>query len=353
MIFNSQVQEIDEGLTKPVEKPIPKPLPPTVCLDSSPEAPLISPVQSSSASSKVAVLTTTTTTEELVVNTINVNNKSMSDDGGEKEEIDEENASSPKLNQISPTNPSQVSSQRVAIKSSATSSISPTSANNPMTSNYKRFKSFHNSTNTSQYNRPTYYQPNRFNRPPQSHAIPPYYQTHIQPSSINLANVQAYYPPQVVSSIPTTPYYLHSQMQTTSTGSYYTSNMPYGVYPSDYALYTSNQPRQSVNNPQEGYIPQSSNSALSIANVKQEPYEPTASSSLNENNQEWNPYFKNPIPFKQEPSEPQTNNSMEESSSKNNAENNQDNAITIVSQLLKDKQILNQLEKVAQTFRLN
>lgn len=345
------MQEIDEGLTKPVEKPIPKPLPPTVCLDSSPETPLISPVQSS-ASTKVGVITTPTS-DELVVNTGNVNKKSIrNEDEGEKDDVEEgvECNSSPidhsKINQISPTNTSQTSSQRVPSKSSATPSISPTSSNSPATSNYKRFKSFHNSANTSQYNRSSYYQPNRFNKPPQSHLIPPHYASHIPPGSINLTTVQSYYPPQVAPS-----YYYNTQMQTTN---YYTNNMvPYGVYPTDYTLYTTNQHQQSINVAQEGYTPQPINSSSSIANVKQEPYEPTAASSLNEHNQEWNPYFKNPIPFKQEPSEPELNNSMETSSSTNNAANNQDNAITIVSQLLKDKQILNQLEKVAQTFRLN
>lgn len=350
------MQEIDEGLTKPVEKPIPKPLPPTVCLDSSPETPLISPVQSL-ASSKIAVVTAPTS-DELLVNTSNVNRKSMHNEDEEKDEIDdvEGSSSSPidnsKLNQISPTNTSQTSSQRVPSKSSAPSSISPTSSNSPSTSNYKRFKSFHN--NTNQYNRPSYYQPNRFNKPPQSHLMPSHYASHIPPGSINLTSVQSYYPPQVVSSIPVTSYYYNSQMQTTTTSAYYTNNMPYGVYPTDYALYTSNQHQKSAIAAQEGYNPQPLNSSSSIANVKQEPYEPTAqSSTFNEHNQEWNPYFKNPIPFKQEPSEPQINNSMETSSSTSNAANNQDNAITIVSQLLKDKQILNQLEKVAQTFRLN
>jgi len=343
------VQEIDEGLTKPVEKPIPKPLPPTVCLDSSPETPLISPVQSSSSlSTKAAVATTS---NELVVNTSNENKKYVRDEDKEKEDVDEgeEYSNSPienyKLNQISPTNTSQTSSQRVPNKSSFTSSISPTSSNSP--SNYKRFKSFHN--NTSQFQRSSYYQANRFNKPPQSHLIPSHYASHIPPGSINHTNVQSYYPPQLSSSIPAQPYFYNSHMQTTTTNSYYTNSMPYGVYPTDYALYATNQHQQSVNVAQEIYTPQPiSSSASSLANVKQEPYEPSAS---NEQNQEWNPYFKNPIPFKQEPSEPQMN--METSASTNDAANNQDNAITIVSQLLKDKQILNQLEKVAQTFRLN
>ena len=81
------------------------------------------------------------------------------------------------------------------------------------------------------------------------------------------------------------------------------------------------------------------------------------------------PYFTNPMSFKQEPSDPTaTNNTSSTSlsppmatssiSSTNGPSNAQDGgsgsdsaALSIVSQLLKDKQILNQLEKVAQTFR--
>ncbi|RNA22140.1 hypothetical protein BpHYR1_051870 [Brachionus plicatilis] len=69
-------------------------------------------------------------------------------------------------------------------------------------------------------------------------------------------------------------------------------------------------------------------------NIKNEPEEPSEKEKRSDN--QWSPYFTNPIPFKQEPLEP------------NNKEPNQ---INIVNQLLKDKQILNQLEKVAQTFK--
>ena len=55
------------------------------------------------------------------------------------------------------------------------------------------------------------------------------------------------------------------------------------------------------------------------------------------------PYFTNPIPFKQEPSEPRERSQQRDE---------EKNALNIVSHLLKDKQILNQLEKVAQTFSL-
>ena len=68
------------------------------------------------------------------------------------------------------------------------------------------------------------------------------------------------------------------------------------------------------------------------------------------------PYFTNPIPFKQEPSEMsggELSNINEQVNQKaaSAAADDDSNAISIVTHLLKDKQILNQLEKVAQSFR--
>ncbi len=59
------------------------------------------------------------------------------------------------------------------------------------------------------------------------------------------------------------------------------------------------------------------------------------------------PYFTNPISFKQEPRE--VNLPTEEGSNKKKSEDT--TAISIVTHLLKDKQILNQLEKVARSFQ--
>ena len=69
-----------------------------------------------------------------------------------------------------------------------------------------------------------------------------------------------------------------------------------------------------------------------------------------------NQYFTNSIPFKQEPSEPiikQELISYNESPTTSSNNNNENAALNIVNHLLKDQQILNQLEKVAQSFRLN
>lgn len=71
-------------------------------------------------------------------------------------------------------------------------------------------------------------------------------------------------------------------------------------------------------------------------NIKSEPLVPSEMEKSSEN--QWSPYFTNPIPFKQEPLE---------------SNNKEPNTINIVNQLLKDKQILNQLEKVAQTFKFS
>ena len=64
------------------------------------------------------------------------------------------------------------------------------------------------------------------------------------------------------------------------------------------------------------------------------------------------PYFTNPVSFKQEPREVSLSvarSEAEEGSSQQQAEDS--TAISIVTHLLKDKQILNQLEKVARSFQ--
>ncbi len=67
--------------------------------------------------------------------------------------------------------------------------------------------------------------------------------------------------------------------------------------------------------------------------------------SMNESSSSHNPYFTNPIPFKQEPKEEPIDN--------DNQSRDDSNGIKIVSQLLRYKQVLNQLKKVAQSFRIS
>jgi hypothetical protein len=112
--------------------------------------------------------------------------------------------------------------------------------------------------------------------------------------------------------------------------------------------------------------------------IKMEPIEPQASTHYtnahtNEDNQQKNilgqvsvPYFTNPVAFKQEPSEPSISQnstlantiSLHEPPASaqsgivvNGSNDNEKDALTLVNKLLKDKQILNQLEKVAQSFK--
>ncbi len=62
------------------------------------------------------------------------------------------------------------------------------------------------------------------------------------------------------------------------------------------------------------------------------------------------PYFTNPVSFKQEPREMSPPEGMSEA--QESARKDEDStAISIVTHLLKDKQILNQLEKVARSFQ--
>jgi hypothetical protein len=115
--------------------------------------------------------------------------------------------------------------------------------------------------------------------------------------------------------------------------------------------------------------------------IKMEPIEPMEPSisthphythTNGDNNQHKNvsdqisyPYFTNPVAFKQEPIEPtvqqnsnlSANTTPEQSFSShsavapNESDNSEKDALTLVNKLLKDKQILNQLEKVAQSFK--
>ena len=95
-------------------------------------------------------------------------------------------------------------------------------------------------------------------------------------------------------------------------------------------------------------------SQLQQSNVSLNPVktEPTESDQIMNS-----PYFTNPIPFKQEPSEMSSDMSNlneqvnTKAASDVAAADDDSNAISIVTHLLKDKQILNQLEKVAQSFR--
>lgn len=67
------------------------------------------------------------------------------------------------------------------------------------------------------------------------------------------------------------------------------------------------------------------------------------------------PYFTNPISFKQEPSDAPFSSNQQQTQSqgraKTSSSENDAAALNIVNHLLQDQQILNQLEKVAQSFR--
>ena len=107
-------------------------------------------------------------------------------------------------------------------------------------------------------------------------------------------------------------------------------------YQSHYAhqqYYTqASQPQQ-----QNSFGPQVQQADSNQNAIKSEPYVPTMNEA---------PYFTNAIPFKHEPKEePDTYNGGKSSVDSD--------CIKIVSHLLKDKQISNQLEKVAQSFRIN
>jgi hypothetical protein len=102
--------------------------------------------------------------------------------------------------------------------------------------------------------------------------------------------------------------------------------------------------------------------SISNTGIKLEPYDPTTQYPVRQvidisPPMQQNQYFTNSIPFKQEPSEPvikqEIINYNNESPSTSSNNNNENAALNIVNHLLKDQQILNQLEKVAQSFRLN
>lgn len=117
---------------------------------------------------------------------------------------------------------------------------------------------------------------------------------------------------------------------------YYQSVNPYvSAYPPSsmvYQQFVNQHPFQQSHYGTNQVVHNGSN--VQNVNIKSEPQEPSEMKKTSEN--QWSPYFTNPIPFKQEPLE---------------SNNKEPNTINIVNQLLKDKQILNQLEKVAQTFK--
>ena len=418
-----QVQEINEGLTKPVEKPIPKPLPPTVCLETdssikakrsldekfksqlqtnSPGIQLESTDQlaNSSLIDADSVLTTSIQTES-----------SHNDTGIEistNHQIDQTSAttssssttsltsySSSSLSSLSPNEASSSSSSSSSSISLNSSTRSTSSTASSGYGSFKRFKSSHSMNNRPNghpyHSTPSYSQVKSTLQPPptssyynqynqqfmQTPAVNPFSNTnnqayytqtanmpvqltansHLNPVYHNYQTNKQFYPPQFQpqQNIPHIPHgYYQTQQQGPAAYLYQQQRQQQQVqYQSQYPQYFTQVPQQyQQQNQQSLTLPVTHQASMSQNQIKTEPYDPASSSNqIRQNNETTianssNPYFTNPIPFKHEPNE---------HSDKMNSSDSVDdkNGFEIVSHFLKDKQILNQLEKVAQSFRIN
>jgi hypothetical protein len=111
--------------------------------------------------------------------------------------------------------------------------------------------------------------------------------------------------------------------------------------------HTSNiqNPYLNPNNMNQNFFFNSNNYQLTQNIIKIEPTETTAYMPQTQ------PYFTQPIEFKQEPTDYADLQSFNHPSSQQQTEQQAQSSSSLVSHLLKDKQVLNLLDKVAQTFR--
>lgn len=324
------LQEINEGLTKPVEKPIPKPLPPTI----------------SSLIAEGSSLNPTTQTQK-PTETLDV--------------ILPTSPSPPLETKLEKRSPDQMDSEKntqPSAKSPPTQKKPSPIFSTPVSSGgYKRLKSYHHTpspqtqTAASSYRHSSNFYTQNQNKPP--------YQHYKQPIIQNYSQVGG-----------GMPHMSHSP--------YYQAQQPIYGYPNQVLTYppTSNQPifYQNPAYPLQAPVHQlhnfqnqtSYNSApvyqqqmqyqtnVNIQQQLQVKSEPSIPENLKNNSTlESTPHFTNPIPFKQEPRELSpgtTSTACPPPATKTSAEEDS-NAISIVTHLLKDKQILNQLEKVARSFQ--
>ena len=334
-------------MTKPVEKPIPKPLPPTVGSETSTTTTTTTtsaPAQTSS--------TATSTTTTIAPSSSPTSTSSPSETSPTPEPV-------PITPSVSP-NKTKPSSAPYASRHS--SSPQP----------FKRFKPYHNQYSPSNNPpRTPYYQQtqtspyNQFNQHPTiAYSQSPPIQYAVAAPGQPIYTYQ--YPNQVQPQL----YAYQANQSYYANGSYYTApNAAYSPYapivkPVQYFNYQQSpyvngtvtyQPQyqypqqqqpQQTQQPQQQQVYQEASNQQFNNSVKIEPDE--SGLKVNEKMNSV-PYFTNPVPFKQEPSENNVVTTGSDESTKMSDEDS--NAFSIVTHLLKDKQILNQLEKVAQSFK--
>ena len=256
--FILKVQEIGDGLTKPVEKPIPKPLPPTVHLSS---------------------------------NNIATAKKPLED----------------KLKQLQPQ-----------LQSTSTSTSSSTTTTTSLSTYLSTKSSYVNNTNNEYNKRKKLF--HLTNYPNRNQQRPVYKQQQQQsPSSIpyHINNPSIYLQPQPN-------YYQYNQ------------NVYYHPYMNNNIQYVNNFQQQQQQQNNFSIHEQS----IENSHIKLEPIE--------HSQEHQSQYFTNPIPFKQEPKEYNYENHHQTSTSSSSTGSGETN---IVNNLLKDQQVLNLLEKVAEAFR--
>jgi hypothetical protein len=236
-------------------------------------------------------------------------------------------------------------------------------------SGYKRFKSFHhNSSYPGSSSSNIRHTSNYYNQNKISYQPPPYQNPHL-PHYSQINGIQ-----QQIGAPPGGPYftaarppqqflpYTNPQMTNYQTNAQQIYGNPNNFYQSN--GYSSQPPQilqhihqrpqfnQIYQQQHVQYPPNYAHQQL-IQTVKSEPNIPSEILSKSVSQLSTTPYFTNPIQFKQEPNEVNTpKTSFPPGNSQSTSEKEEDsNAISIVNHLLKDKQILNQLEKVARSFQ--
>ena len=193
--------------------------------------------------------------------------------------------------------------------------------------------------------------------------MPAYNQTRYQPPLAFNHNIQYSIPPPPVPSTSTTQVYPYPNQvysyPTNQSQPYY--NSYYQTNQNQFYGYQQQQKQPITSYTNEVYQQQQQQQQQYL--IKTEPniieqnkyYHPSESNPINKSTASL-PYFTNPIAFKQEPIENPSNtfntSNLQQQKTINDNNKTDDDAFSIVSHLLKDKQILSQLEKL-QSLRQN
>ena len=263
---------------------------------------------------------------------------------------------------VSPRNLT-VSSSAAAFTSASSRNINSNYFNlTPVQNNSKRFKPSYNNNHPRYSSNPSQNLPFSFYQQQQQRQQLVYAMPRYAPPPTNLQLLNPYQAqiynqmPQIMQAPPPPPIY-HTSPYANQPVNYYSSSsnssylaqvqsnqQPITSYQTTYAQNNNNN-NNNNNNQQQQQQPLQIN--LNETNIKTEPVE--FKGGLNNipvtSQGKAKPYFTNPLAFKQEPSESNVNETIASAATST--------ALNLVNHLLKDQQVMSQLEKVAQTFRKN